>query len=101
MSFISVILLFFLAMFLIGLVQVLWVLFRGWRTMKKMMNGQMNQDGFQQTRSNRYGNQRSQQGRTTKTDDGVTIIDQREPEEANKKIFAPGEGEYVEFTEES
>ena len=35
---------------------------------------------------------------TTRTSDGVTIIDRRSPEET-KKIFAPNEGEYVEFEE--
>ena len=39
--------------------------------------------------------------RTTTTSDGVTIIDQREPEQTNKKIFAPDEGEYVEYTEKN
>ena len=41
-----------------------------------------------------------QQQTTTRTSDGVTIIDRRSPEETQKKIFAPDEGEYVEFTEE-
>ena len=38
--------------------------------------------------------------RTTRTDDGVTIVDNRDPNAANKKIFAQDEGEYVDFTEE-
>lgn len=38
-------------------------------------------------------------GRSTRTSDGVTIIDRRSPEQANKKIFAPDEGEYVDYTE--
>lgn len=32
--------------------------------------------------------------------DGETIIDQRDPETANRKIFERGEGEYVDFKEE-
>ena len=31
---------------------------------------------------------------------GITIIDQRDSSHAGRKIFAPTEGEYVEFTEE-
>ena len=38
--------------------------------------------------------------RQTQTHDGVTIIDQRSPEDSQKKIFAPDEGEYVEYSEE-
>ena len=38
--------------------------------------------------------------RQTRTADGITITDHRSPEEANKKIFAPDEGEYVEYTEQ-
>lgn len=40
-----------------------------------------------------------QQHTTTRTSDGVTIIDRRSPEETQKKIFAPDEGEYVEYQE--
>ena len=42
---------------------------------------------------------RGQQQTTTRTSDGVTIIDRRSQEETNKKIFAPDEGEYVEYRE--
>ena len=37
--------------------------------------------------------------RTTRTADGVTIIDEHATDRANKKIFAQDEGEYVDFTE--
>jgi len=37
--------------------------------------------------------------RTTRTANGVTIIDDRDPSVANKKIFAKDEGEYVDFKE--
>ena len=43
----------------------------------------------------------AQRRRTTQTTDGVTIIDDRDPSEANKKIFAQDEGEYVDFIEDS
>jgi len=42
---------------------------------------------------------RGHQQTTTRTSDGITIIDRRPPEETEKKIFAPDEGEYVEYTE--
>lgn len=41
-----------------------------------------------------------QQPHTTTTDDGVTIIDNRQSNKADRKIFTQDEGEYVEFTEE-
>jgi hypothetical protein len=43
--------------------------------------------------------QHQQAARTTRTSDGVTIVDNRQPSEVNKKIFAQDEGEYVEFSE--
>ena len=101
MSVIGAILLFFFSLFIIGLVQVLWHMYRGYRTVKKMMNGQLNEEDLQHMwggKANSRSQQRSTQ-RTTQTSDGVTIIDQREPNEADKKIFASDEGEYVEFEE--
>ena len=44
--------------------------------------------------------QSARQGHTTTTDDGVIIIDNRQPGQASRKIFNDNEGEYVEFTEE-
>lgn len=60
---------------------------------KKQMGG-----GFDQNDGN-YESSRSNV-KTTTTDSGDTIIDRRTPEEANKKIFAKDEGEYVDFKEE-
>ena len=37
--------------------------------------------------------------RTTRTAEGVTIVDRRDPQKSDKKIFAKDEGEYVDFTE--
>jgi len=37
--------------------------------------------------------------RRTTSSDGVTIIDQRQGNQVDKKIFEDGEGEYVEFEE--
>lgn len=39
--------------------------------------------------------------RTTTTSTGDVIIDRRSPEQSHQKIFQKGEGEYVEFEEES
>lgn len=44
--------------------------------------------------------QQQHTSRTTRTADGVTIVDSRQPDKVNKKIFAQDEGEYVNFTEE-
>jgi cell division protein FtsW (lipid II flippase) len=38
--------------------------------------------------------------RTTQTSDGISVEDRRPKEEARQKIFAPDEGEYVEYTED-
>lgn len=37
--------------------------------------------------------------RRTRTADGTTIIDGRDPERAGRKIFAENDGEYVDFEE--
>lgn len=44
--------------------------------------------------------QHQQARRTTRTKEGVTIIDDRAPKQRDKKIFAQDEGEYVDFKEE-
>lgn len=50
--------------------------------------------------SNRFRQQRPRQQTTRQTTvDGNVIIDQRTHNEANKKIFADDEGEYVEYEE--
>lgn len=38
--------------------------------------------------------------RTHRAQNGVTVIDQRSPEQAGRKIFSKNEGEYVDFEEE-
>ena len=43
--------------------------------------------------------QHSSAARTMRTADGVTIVDRRTSDEANKKIFKREEGEYVDFKE--
>lgn len=94
------------------------------RMVKKFMRGEMSEEDFQRMSNKYYYQQqekqgpqfakdyfksrsseqkdnkqktRQQQANTTKTKDGNTIVDNREP--SNKKIFAQDEGEYVEYTE--
>jgi len=45
-------------------------------------------------------NQQQDTRRTMRTAQGVTIIDQRDPDVADRKIFEHDEGEYVDFKEE-
>jgi hypothetical protein len=45
------------------------------------------------------GQQGTKQRRTTRTAQGVTIIDDRDPGVADRKIFTHDEGEYVDFKE--
>ena len=40
---------------------------------------------------------RRENARRTTTSSGVTIIDERDPHEAGRKIFSDGEGEYTDF----
>ena len=48
----------------------------------------------------RQQQQGQQTRRTTQTSSGVTIIDDRDPNTRDKKIFTHDEGEYVDFKEE-
>ncbi len=54
--------------------------------------------------SNGYGNYGRSSGfgsySRTNSSDGQEIIDSRNPNEANRKIFSDNEGEYVDFEEE-
>lgn len=64
------------------------------------------QDYFKRSESNTRSSQQQtgndfRQYRTTRTSEGVTIIDDRDPNQATRKIFDDSEGEYVDFQEES
>lgn len=63
---------------------------RGWRTTYSWGNG---------TSDNHNRSSSSGHTRRTQTTAGTTIIDKRNPEYANRKIFAKDEGEYVDFEE--
>ena len=110
----------------VGVLVAFYYLRKGYKFVKRMTRGEMTEEDFERL-SNRFykkkdhmnfdsdyfkgsgtqqqarpnqGRQRQQTSRTTiHTADGVTIVDQREPQ-SSKKIFAQDEGEYVEFTEE-
>lgn len=51
------------------------------------------------TRNQQEKKQQQQTRRTTRTVNGVTIIDDRTPDVANKKIFEKNEDEYVDYVE--
>lgn len=110
-----------LVVFTIAILLVFYFLRKGFRFLRRMTSGEMTDEEFEQLSKKNYhkkddpsfdkdyfkgfGWQQSQQKRqstqkrTTRTADGVTIVDQRDPDKANKKIFAHDEGEYVDFTE--
>jgi len=96
MEFLSDLIFFFLALGLIfWLVVFLTGVVGAWflrRRIKKMQRHFEQQFGAQAGADNPY--------RTTRTGDGISVEDRRSSEEAQQKIFAPDEGEYVEFTEE-
>ena len=46
------------------------------------------------------GNNAGRHGRNNSYGDHEKVIDTRNPEDANKKIFTKDEGEYVDYTEE-
>lgn len=78
--------------FIIFVAGFLFALSLGWsflkrvNEVKKQMNRQ-NKDFQHQQQSRTYGNQEG-------------VVDQRNPEKANQKIFPKDEGEYVDYTEE-
>ncbi|MDO4160388.1 MAG: DUF4834 family protein [Prevotellaceae bacterium] len=53
---------------------------------------------FKDLNKNRTNGYNGQQRRATSDDD--VIIDSRNPDDANRKIFSDNEGEYVDFEEE-
>ena len=104
------------------LLVALYYLRKGYRFIKRMTNGEMTEEEFERlskrnyrrrdqdnfkfdkdyfkTASGKQQKDREQQSvnRTFRTDEGITIVDQR-TQGQSKKIFAQDEGEYVDFTE--
>ena len=90
MNFFLGILLALLLFVVIGMLVVFYYVRKGINYFRSFGNGQTNGEAF--------GGQGRQRQRQTTTG-GVTIEDRRDPDRANKKIFAQDEGEYVDFTE--
>ena len=86
------------AIFLIGIVSFIYL--RVKRMTKQFRNG-TNHTNRRQQQSSAAG---STKRRSAEYDDGVVVeeelYDERSPRQANRKIFAKDEGEYVEFEEE-
>ena len=80
------ILLLFIALFF-------FVVFFAFRILKIFRNG-MNQF------NNQSGTPQGRQRKRNSYGDDEKVIDTRNPEDANKKIFTKDEGEYVDYTEE-
>lgn len=86
------------AIFLIGIVSFIYL--RVKRMTKQFRNGSANANRRQQQSSAAGSTKR----RSAEYDDGVVVeeelYDERSPRQANRKIFAKDEGEYVDFEEE-
>ena len=86
------------AIFLIGIVSFIYL--RVKRMTKQFRNGP-NHTNRRQQQSSAAG---STKRRSAEYDDGVVVeeelYDERSPRQANRKIFAKDEGEYVDFEEE-
>lgn len=86
------------AIFLIGIVSFIYL--RVKRMTKQFRNGSANANRRQQQNSTAGSTKR----RSAEYDDGVVVeeelYDERSPRQANRKIFAKDEGEYVDFEEE-
>ena len=94
MSFFLTLILFLFLYILINIAMMVWRVRKHISYFRKTMEEGMNGNGGQ--RASRH----SSRGRTAhRTADGVTIIDDRSPSDVNKKIFAPDEGEYVDYKE--
>lgn len=86
------------AIFLIGIVSFIYL--RVKRMTKQFRNGTNGTNHHQQQNSAAGSTKR----RSAEYDDGVVVeeelYDERSPRQANRKIFAKDEGEYVDFEEE-
>lgn len=98
MSFLLTIFLFFLIYIAVSIALMVWRVRKQLRSFRKNMEQNMN--GAYGGANGTYGNNGNGGRRKMhRTADGVTIVDDRPAAEANKKIFAPDEGEYVDYTE--
>ena len=86
-NFLSFIFYLFLSVLIfIGL--MIFILYRRVKNVTNMFNKQ------------RQSTQQEERGRTYRADNGETIVDYRNPQETERKIFTKDEGEYVDYEEE-
>ncbi|MCR4808575.1 MAG: DUF4834 family protein [Prevotella sp.] len=119
---------FFFIIFTCGMAVLVWKVRKRMRDIRDAMRDSMGDDAFQRMADKNYYRKHRDQGpvfdeeyfkgdpnrtarnqqereqqqqtrRTTHTSGGVTIIDDRSPDVANKKIFDKDEGEYVDYVE--
>lgn len=90
------------AIFLIGIVSFIYL--RVKRMTKQFRNGNANRTNGTNRRQQQSSAAGSTKRRSAEYDDGVVVeeelYDERSPRQANRKIFAKDEGEYVDFEDE-
>lgn len=82
--------LFFLVAIFVGICLTAWRVYSSFRNLSERLRGGSHQQNGADRGSRSYG----------RTPDDEVIIDRRTPDEANRKIFTEGEGEYVDYVEE-
>ena len=78
-------------LFLSGLIfigMILFILYRRVKNVTNMFNKQ------------RHSTQQQERQRTYRSDSGETVVDYRNTQETDRKIFTKDEGEYVDYEEE-
>lgn len=85
-----ILILFVIALFIVAVTA--FVLFRKFRDIASRFRSQMGGSNF-------TDGSRQRTSRQTFTPNGDIILDNRTPEQANRKIYAKDEGEYVDYKE--
>lgn len=88
---------FFTILLLIFIVCIIALSLSVWKAYA-IIRRKMNQFNSRMANGNSFA--RRDEQRETTTDNGDTIVDSRNQQQANKKIFAQDEGEYVDFKED-
>ncbi len=103
MSALAVFFLVFLAIVATIIIVALYYVRKGVRFFRRLTSGNLTDEELKRVTDRIFSSKKNggaqQQNRTTRTTDGVTVVDKRDPSTANKKIFAQDEGEYVDFKE--
>lgn len=94
-----VILLFFFVLIAVMAMIAVWMVFRCVGHLRDKVFKSMGFDGFS-SGGRASSSSRTGSGRRQQSDDGTIIIDNRDPEQARRKIIPHDEGEYVDFEEE-